>query len=115
MNLADLLEDEELGAVEATRTRYAAQSVSASGVVTRGNGSDTDIVGVFQPVTGLDLQNLPEGRRADEVSVFFTESELRVRDWLTVGADIYEVDSVKTRSEFSETWYRAVISRRSKP
>lgn len=97
-----------------TRTRYAADTIT-NGVASRGAPSTASIVASVQPVTGADLQALPEGRRADEVKVAFSLSELRVKDRLTIGGEPYEVDKVETWQAFGETHYRALVSRRAKP
>ncbi len=96
-----------------TRTRYAAGSVT-DGVKARGAGTPATITAHVQPLTGADLQALPEGRHTDEVKAVFTTDELRTRDRLAIGGEVYEVDKVETWPAFGVTYYRALASRRSK-
>lgn len=96
------------------RTRYAAGSVT-DGVKARGTGAAVTITAHVQPISGADLQALPEGRRTDEVKAVFTSDELHTRDRLTIEGDVYEVDKVETWPAFGVTYYRAIASRRSKP
>lgn len=95
-----------------TRTRYAAGSVT-DGVKARGAGATASIQASVQPITGEDMQALPEGRRVDEVKAVFTTSELRARDRLAIDGEVLEVDRVETWPFFGVTYYRAVCSRRT--
>lgn len=97
-----------------TRTRYAPGTVT-NGVGARGAPALASIVASVQPITGKDLQSLPEGRRADEAKAVFTTSELRVADRVAIGGDVLEVDKVEQWDAFGATYYRAVCSRRTMP
>lgn len=114
MRLGDILADPDfVGVGTCVRTRYA-EGTTVNGVFTRGAASTASIVACVQPVSGADLQALPEGRRIDEIKVVLTPSELRPRDRLAIGSDVYEVDKAETWQAFGETHYKAICSRRTK-
>jgi hypothetical protein len=96
-----------------TRTRYAAGTI-ADGVKTRGAGATATITASVQPLSGQDLQALPEGRRTDEVKAVFTTSELLTRDRLSIDGEVFEVDKVEPWPAFGLSYFRAVCSRRTK-
>lgn len=74
--------------------------------------------GSIQPLSGRDLQRLPEGDRATEQFWYFTSTRLQtadaasgqVADVVDVGGESFEVQSVEDWSA-SGSFYRARISK----
>jgi hypothetical protein len=76
--------------------------------------STSSIVGCIQPVTGRDLQVLPEGMRADEARVLYSTSELRAEppiDRVIIDGEVWEVFKCERWQGFGTTHYKAFVSR----
>lgn len=102
-----------------TVTRYAAGTWT-SGVFTKGSGSTVSVAGAVQPVSGREFQALPEGRRANEVRVFFTATALLTEgatpaDVVSIGGESWEVFHVETWTGRGVTHYRCLVSRLAVP
>lgn len=104
-----------------TVTRRAAESDDGHGRAVAGATSTLSIVASVQPMSGRDLQALPEGQRADETVVIYTttflttRSETNAPDTLVIGGNTYEVFRVETWVAFGRTHYRAYAARRTVP
>ena len=91
------------GAAAVARNRYAAGSVGTDGRTTRGALTATTIYASVQPVTGRQLERLPEGLRQSVKLMAYTETELRTADQLTqtaadeliYGGETYQVADAK--------------------
>ena len=64
-------------------------------------------------MTGRDLDDVPEGMRADDMLKIFTNTLLRTQasgepDRVTVGSDSFEVVNVETWNAFGTTHYRCL-------
>lgn len=106
-----------LGGVAVTRLR-AAVGAYANGYWQAGTSVTDAITCSVQPMTGRDLQVLPEGQRADEVQVFYSNSELRTRepqqwdaDTLLFAGVTWRVIRVKTWAALGATYYRALAAK----
>jgi hypothetical protein len=104
-----------------TVSRYAAPAWVA-GVATKATPSTLSIVASVQPVSGREIAALPEGRRANEVRVVYTSTALRTEgvsggsaDTISIDGEVWEVFKLETWSAWSETHYRAFISRVAVP
>lgn len=106
-----------LGGVAVTRLR-AAVGGYMNGYWQAGTPVTDAITCSIQPMTGRDLQVLPEGQRADEVQVFYSTSELRTRepqqwdaDTLLFAGVTWRVIRVKTWAALGATYYRALVAK----
>jgi hypothetical protein len=103
-----------------TVTRTAADTYT-NGVKVAGATSNVSIVASVQPLSGRDLQVLPEGQRADETLVLYTATQLFTRtpsqapDSISIDGSTYEVFKVETWNYIGEIHYRAFVSRRGRP
>ena len=88
--------------------RYGAFTVGTDGRASRGALTSTTIRGTgLQPLTGRELQTLPEGERTSEWMKFFTTADVRTLDQATglpadeivVGSVVYEVRDVKAQTQ----------------
>lgn len=92
---------ELLGSATYTVTRYAQSSWSAGGEHQRGASSTFPIVASIQPITGRELQALPEGQRNVGNLKCYTETRLltgedqKVPDRLEYKGTQYEVQAVE--------------------
>lgn len=99
-----------------TVTRTLAGSYTA-GRYAAGAVSTFDVVACVQPVSGRDLQSLPEAQRGDEVKVVYCATELRTRtpaqepDTVAIEGESYEVFRVERWDAFGEVHWRAYTSR----
>lgn len=95
---------------------------SSVGTYTRGRygagaSVSSTITACVQPITGRDLQALPEGQRADETRVIYTTTELRTRhpssdpDRVIIDSEAWEVFRVQRWEAFGTTHFRAFASR----
>lgn len=92
-----------LGEEAVTLTRYAAGSVGSDGRRTIGAGTASTIMASVQPLTGRQLQRLPEGERQSYPLVIYTVSDVRTADHIagvpadriTTGGNTYEVGRVQ--------------------
>jgi hypothetical protein len=104
-----------------TVTRRAAETDDTHGRRVAGATSTLSIVASIQPMSGRDLQGLPEGQRSDENVTIYTTTFLTTRsptnapDLVTFGGEPYEVFRVETWVAFGRTHYRAYAARRTTP
>lgn len=95
-----------------TRTRTSV-GTTVDGTYVEGSTSTSSILGSLQPVTGDLLKSLPEGRRADEVKVLYTTSDVIVKpipDKFTIDGEQWETEKVMKWEHFGETHYIAFVS-----
>lgn len=94
--------------VAITHRRYGAFVVGTDGRAPRGSPTTSTIRGTdLQPLTGRELQTLPEGERSSEWLKFFTTADVRTADQANAyPADeivrdgiVYEVRVVKTQTQ----------------
>lgn len=100
-----------------TVTRKAATTYTAGRAVAGATDAPITIVASVQPVTGRELKALPEGRRAEDVRILFTTTELRTEspagaaDQVTIGGELYEVFQVKPWTAHGGTHYEVLAAR----
>jgi hypothetical protein len=70
------------------------------GQAAEGSPSTLNITGVLQPVSGRDLQRLPEGFRTDTALVLYTETALQVLP----APDLVAAQGATWQAETVETW-----------
>lgn len=107
-----------------TVTRYGSGTYS-NGVLVAGSTSTISVVASVQPVTGRDLQVLPEGQHSIETKVVYTTTELKSRDAsnagdrISIGGESWEVFRVEKIEAFggnlSGNHYKAFVSRLTTP
>jgi hypothetical protein len=103
-----------------TVTRTGAGSYSG-GILSAGSTSSFSIVASVQPLSGRDLQVLPEGQRTDETRVLYTTTQLLTRtatqapDSISIDGSTYEVFKVEDWTYIGVTHYRAYVSRKDRP
>lgn len=79
------------------------------------------VAGSLQPVTGRELQDLPEAQRGDDVRVLYTLTRLYTRepgfepDVLTIDGESYTVIKVERFDAFGDTHYRVYLARTVRP
>lgn len=108
------------------RFKTGTYTVTRTAVGTRTNGRYTpgatstfDITASVQPVTGRDLQSLPEGQRAEETRIVYTTTELRTRtatvdpDSISIDSETWAVVKVERWQAFGNTHYRAFVARQT--
>jgi hypothetical protein len=118
MPLSDVITSFYTGTYKVTRTGGGSFT---NGVYALGTTSTFDITASIQPVTGRDLQVLPEGQHANETKVVYTTTELKTRDpsnagdKITINGEAWEVFRVERWEAFglnlSGDHYRAFVSR----
>jgi hypothetical protein len=92
-----------LGAEAVTLRRFAAGSRGTDGRFAPGATTDTTIYASMQPVSGRDLQRLPEGERSRDALKAYTETALQtaeaggllLSDRIVYGGRVYEVFQVQ--------------------
>lgn len=116
MSLIDAIPSLATGTYTVTRT--PARNYTA-GVLDAPTGQTTfSVIASAQPPTGRDLQQLPDGVRADEVRIVYAREELKTTepgyepDTISIDGNDYEVFRVETWQAFGEahrrTWTRRV-------
>lgn len=89
-------------AIDAESEPVTWTSVSAGTYDARGNGipgaqTDTQTRAAIQPITGRELQDLPEGVRAQVSMVGWTRASVAVDDEIVYRGDTYRVFAAKPR------------------
>ena len=112
-----------LGSASFTRTRYAASTV-VNGEPVAGATTTTTITGSVQPLTGREVERLPEGVRQRVTLKIYTTAELRAADpttspkrrgdEVTVDGEVFEVTEVSQHTQLLPH-YRAYLMRRATP
>lgn len=116
MSLTGVISRFKTGTYTVTRTAAGTRTL---GRYTPGAPSTFSIVASIQPVTGRDLQTLPEGQRAEETRVVYTTTELRTRtatvepDTLSIDSETWAVTKVERWQAFGGTHYRAMVARQT--
>lgn len=93
-----------------TVTRRGTQSADTNGRVTSNSGSSLSISAVVTPVSGRDLQRLPEGFRTQELRSIFTTTELKTTDGsneadvVSIDGALWQVQSVVPWSVLGNYW-----------
>lgn len=94
-------------------TRRSSETVDAAGMSVLADPTIFKIDASIQPITGRELEQLPEGQRSSEVRLVLTRSEMRTRlpgnapDVITYQGETWTV----FRVERWPTHYRAWITR----
>jgi hypothetical protein len=118
MGLLGVIGRFETGTYTVTRT---AQGVYTNGRYTPGATTTFPIVASIQPVTGRDLQLLPEGQHASESRIVYTTTELRSRatandpDTIAIDGEAWDVISFERWEAFGDTHWRGIAGRRPAP
>jgi hypothetical protein len=84
-----------LGAEAVTLRRFAAGSRGTDGRFAPGATTDTTIYASMQPVSGRDLQRLPEGERSRTALQTAEAGGLLLSDRIVYGGRVYEVFQVQ--------------------
>ena len=113
MTLSDAIAS--LGTQSFTRTRRSHQPLDSAGREQPRTNATATLVGSIQPLKGDDLERLPEGTRAADYVVVFSEAELTTAnggegldaDLISYRGEQYEVESVEPWSVVGG-YYRAV-------
>ncbi len=111
MDLSSVLESFATGSY--TVTRQSPSSYGADGRLVAATPSYFEIRASVQPVSGRDLQRLPEGLRTSEIIAVFTATELRTQgpsqdpDLIEIDGDTYEVQKVERWATLG-AYYRAL-------
>lgn len=102
-------------------TRRAPGAYDANGRFTPGGTSALNIEASIQPVTGRDLQVLPEGFSAEETKVVYTTTTLRTEspagaaDIVTIDSEPYKVIRSERWEAFGDEHHRAFVARGKAP
>lgn len=100
-----------------TVTRYAAASFSSTGRVSAGTSSTFSITASVQPVSGREIDRLPEGLRAREVLALYTDTALQTRNSTAGAPDVVSIDGSAWEVQTVENWnslgtfYKALLTR----
>lgn len=90
-------------------TRYT-PSTYVDGRLVLGSPSTINIIATQQPVSGRDLQRMPEGTRVSDLLVFYTDTELKTQtpanapDQVTVSGETFEVQQVDNWGPGGNYW-----------
>lgn len=119
MSVIGLIAKYATGTYEVTRRPKGAR---VDGVYQASNNPTTlQVVARVRSPYGRELQDLPEGQRADNTLVMLTTTELKTRtadfdpDVVVVDGDEYRVDGVNNPKAFGDTHYRCMLVRTSRP
>lgn len=92
------------------------------GVYTPGGISNFTVDASVQPISGMELENLPEGQHAENTRVLYTTTaELFPRnptneaDEIAIDGEDWEVFNVETWFAFGCTHYKCLIARKNTP
>lgn len=109
MSLTGVIDVFQSGTYTFTRT---AKGSFTNGRYTKGATSNFSAIASIQPVTGRELQALPEAYHEKEVKIVFTKTALQAGthpDQVTIDSVLYEVFKVEKWDAFGDTHYRASI------
>lgn len=118
MSLEDVIDRFATGTYPVTRTSAGAY---VEGRYTPGSTTTFNVVASIQPLSGRDLQTLPEGQHASETRAVYTKTELQTRtpssepDRLTINGESWEVWQSFRWEAFGGAYYKAFISRAVTP
>jgi hypothetical protein len=99
----------DIEAITITRT---AAGTYTDGRYVPGSSQDLDARGNIQPLSGIELQQLPEGDRQKEVKKIYTAFALQNSDVVTRQDGIqYEVQAVEDWTAFNQPHYKARLVR----
>lgn len=99
-----------------TRTAIGTRT---QGRYTPGSTSQFAITASVQPVTGRDLQVLPEAQHAEDVRVVYATTEIKTQeagfepDQISIDGALWKVVNVEKWTLRGETHYRALVARRA--
>jgi hypothetical protein len=97
-------------------TRAGGPGTYVAGVFTPAATSTVSVIASVQPMTGRDLQRLPDGLRAMELLVVFSVDELKVAapgvrpDVLAIDDATWQVETVE-RFNVLGNYYRSIVSK----
>lgn len=100
-----------------TVTRTPVSGTYTNGILNAASTSTFSIVACVQPLTGREMQDLPEGRRADETKRVYTTTLLNTTgsgepDTVSIDGTVYEVWKVETWPAFDgDLFYKAFVSK----
>lgn len=115
MSLRSVIMRHQTGTYTVTRT---AEGTHVKGVAQAGAVSTLSVVAYVEPVSGMDLQTLPEAYHADDVRIVYTTTFLgTIRpgfrpDQIVIDNEVYEVFRSQTWQGLSGApHYRVWVSR----
>lgn len=97
-----------------TVTRASAGAYGSDGVYVPAGTSTLSAPACVQPITGRELQRLPEGLRSSEVRVFYTVVELRCAapdvapDRVSINGSTWQVERVEPWNELGN-YFRCLV------
>lgn len=94
-NVVDLL---RFHAVTLDIERPGAQTLSG-GYASEASPTQLQFDGVIQPLSPIELHNLPEGQGTLEWRNVWSETEIRIRDRITHGSKVYTVHNLENRMD----------------
>lgn len=118
MSLPDVIDSFATGTYVLTRTT---QGTYAAGRYTGGSTSTISIVASIQPLSGRDLQAMPEAQHGTETRVVYTKTPLQTEspagppDRVTIDGELWEVTQAFRWEAFGGAYYKAFISRLVSP
>ena len=104
-----------------TVTRETVETYDANGDLVPGVSSTFVIVAAVQPLTGNDLQPLPEGQHAENMRKLYTTTLLRTRgagppDAVAIDGETWEVKIVERwKHRTGDIYYKVMIARQDNP
>lgn len=107
---SDLADVVESFSADYSVARSALATYDVHGDPVAGASSSFSIRACVQPVSGRDLQRVPEGWRTQELITLFTPTELRTKtgmnepDVVTVNGVAYQVQQVERWAELGNYW-----------
>lgn len=98
-----------------TVTRNSASAYGSDGRLDAPSTTTLSVEGCVQPLTGRELQRLPEGLRTRELRAFYTATELKTQgagqdpDSIAIDGDTWQVERVERWAELGNYWKAVLI------
>lgn len=114
MDLSDVIASFATGTY--TVTRRSASAYGSDGRLDANSTSTFSVAACVQPVTGRELERLPEGLRNREVLAMWSPIELKTQgdsqdpDYVSIDGDTYEVHKLERWNTLGAYW-RALLTK----
>jgi len=99
----------QTGTYQVTRR---AETTTADGRAQQASPSILTVDAVVMPLTGSDLQRLPEGERGSERRKVITKTPLKdvaEPDQISIENVMYEVETIESWTGFGDDFYKAIV------